>query len=374
MSIKKSSKTWAGASLAAGALVGRAALRRLRQGNLVDQVVFITGGSRGLGFLLAREFAREGCRVAICARDGAELERARQRLAHDGFEALTLVCDVTDRDQAEWAAQEVTDTFGGIDILVTNAGALTVGPLHAMTDEDFQFSMNVILWGTVYPTLAVMPQMRRRGSGRIVHITSVGGKVSIPHMLPYSTAKFAAVGFSEGLRAELQRDGIQVVTIAPGLMRTGSYLNAIYKGRPEAEYRLGSVFGNLPVVSMDAERAARQVVKATKRGEAGRVLGVPAHVLALMHGLFPGLTADLAGLVNRLLPWALYPTPPYRGLDLEAEVDSTLHRIATAWGQSAGRRFNQYPGPMHTAPAVEGYPADEAVNGHPPRGWEVERG
>lgn len=100
--------------------------------------------------------------------------------------------------------------------------------------------------------------MRARRRGRIVNITSIGGKVGMPHLLPYTCAKFATVGLSEGLRAELGREGIRVTTIVPGLMRTGSHLKAMFRGQHEQEFTWFSLGASLPLVSMGAERAARQ--------------------------------------------------------------------------------------------------------------------
>ena len=123
-------------------------------------------------------------------------------------------------------------------------------------------------WGMLYPTLALLPEMRARRSGRIVNITSIGGKLGIPHLLPYSASKFAAVGFSQGLRAELAGDGIKVVTVCPGLMRTGSPRNAIFRGQHRSEYAWFSISDALPGLSISAESAARRIVAACRRGDA----------------------------------------------------------------------------------------------------------
>jgi short-subunit dehydrogenase len=328
-------------------LVGREVARRLGEADLRGQVALITGGSRGLGLLLARELGREGCRLAICARDESELARARDDLERRGAEVLTVTCDLADRVQAEHLVEEATRHFGQVDVLVNNAGIIQVGPLQTMTLEDFEEALGVMFWGAVYPTLAVLPQMRQRRSGRIVNITSIGGKVSVPHLVPYNCAKFAAVAFSEGLRAELGRDGIVVTTIVPGLMRTGSHLNAYAKGEQEAEYGRFALAATLPLVSMDAERAARQIVQATKRGEPERILSIPANLMARFHGLFPGATAQLFDLVNRL---ALPPpdgsgAAKARGMEIQERIGSPLLDRLTTLGRSAARRFNQHPGP-----------------------------
>ena len=114
------------------------------------------------------------------------------------------------------------------------------------TVADFEDAMGTMFWGMVYTTLAALPQMTERGAGRIVNITSIGGKVAVPHLLPYCCAKFAAVGFSEGIRAELAKDHIKVTTVVPGLLRTGSHANAVFKGDHHKEYGWFSLAATRP--------------------------------------------------------------------------------------------------------------------------------
>lgn len=298
------SKNWLMlAAAGAGALVvTRSLVRRMRELSFRSRVVLITGGSRGLGLVLARELVLEGAQLAICARDMDELERARIDLEGRGAQVLALPCDVTDREQVDEMVRSVHDRFGRIDVLINNAGVIEVGPMEVMTVEDYEEAMKSHFYAPLYTVLAVLPEMRRRGEGRIVNISSIGGKISVPHLLPYSASKFALVGFSEGLRAELAKDGIVVTTVCPGLMRTGSPRNATFKGQHHAEYAWFSISDALPVTSMSAQRAARQIISAVKRGDAEIVLSIQAKIAALFHGVFPGLTADLLGAINTLLP------------------------------------------------------------------------
>lgn len=291
------------AGVSAGALLAVRALKRRQHAcSFRNRVIIITGGSRGLGLVLAREFAREGARLVICARDESELDRARKDLEERGATVLAVPCDVTVRSQAEELARFALERFGEIDALVNNAGVIEVGPFEVMTLEDYEQAMNTHFWGPLYTTLAVLPEMRKRQQGRIINIASIGGKISVPHLLPYSASKFALVGLSEGLRAELAKNNITVTTVCPGLMRTGSPRNAIFKGKHKAEYAWFSISDALPLISMDAERAARQIIEASRRGDAEIILSIPAKIAVLFHGLFPGLTADLMGAVNSFLP------------------------------------------------------------------------
>lgn len=330
---------------AAGLGVGLAArqwYRRQREANLKNQAVLITGGSRGLGLALAHEFARAGCRLAICALDNTELERARLTLEKQGATVLTVQCDVSDQTQVNAMIETVSGHYGGLDILVNNAGIITAGPLENMELQDFEEAMQVMFWGTVYASLAVLPQMRQRRSGRIVNISSIGGKVAVPHLLPYSSAKFAIVGFSSGLRAEVAKDGINVTTVCPGLMRTGSYVNINVKGQHEKEFALFSLLDNLPGSSISVESAARQIVQATQRGAAEIVLSIPAKLQAFANGVFPGVIANALGLVSRFLPQAPENgTTAMRGKEIQEQMNSPLFDGLTSLGTTAGKRFNQ---------------------------------
>jgi short-subunit dehydrogenase len=325
-----------GAALAARSVLGKMRRHRLRE--LRGQAVLITGGSRGLGLALAEEFARLGSRVAICARDEQELSRARFHLEKIGTEVCAVACDVTKPDEVERMIGTVRQQFGSIDMLVNNAGIISVGPLLSQTREDFQEAMDVLFWGTVNPTLAALPHMLSQGRGRIVNITSMGGKVSIPHLVPYSCAKFAAVGFSEGLHAELKRFGIHVLTVVPGLMRTGSHLNAQFKGRHQSEFGWFALSGTNPLISVSAQRAARKIVHAACFRRTELVIGWQAKLLAEIHGLAPGLTQQALALVNRLLPDADGSTEKKPGRESQSVVTRSP---LTALGKRAARRYNQ---------------------------------
>jgi NAD(P)-dependent dehydrogenase (short-subunit alcohol dehydrogenase family) len=291
------------AAAGAGALaIARALYRRSKEYDLKGKCVLITGGSRGLGLVLAREFADEGARVAICARDNQELERARRDLEARGAQVFAFPCDVTDRTQVAELIEVVTRRFGRIDVLVNNAGVIQVGPLEVMTLEDFEQAMAIHFWGPLYTTLAVLPQMRARREGRIVNVSSIGGKIAVPHLVPYSASKFALAGLSDGLRAELAKDNVVVTTVIPGLMRTGSPRNATFKGRHRDEYAWFSISDALPVTSIQAERAARQIVAACRRGQAELIITTQAALAVKFRALFPEATADILALANRLLP------------------------------------------------------------------------
>jgi NAD(P)-dependent dehydrogenase (short-subunit alcohol dehydrogenase family) len=327
------------ALVVAGGLAWLAARRRRPRFDLTGRAVLITGGSRGLGLVLAREFARHGALLALAARDVGALERARDELTARGTRVLALPCDVRDRAQVDALVRRVEEHYGRLDVLVNNAGTIIVGPLEHMTLGDFEDAMATNVWAAVYAVLAALPGMRRRRDGRIVNIASIGGKVSVPHLLPYSASKFALVGFSQGLRAELAKDGVVVTTVCPGLMRTGSPRHALFKGRHRAEYAWFSIGDSSRVSSMSAEAAARRIVTACLRGEAEVVLSPQAKALSVFHGLFPGLTADILGVVNRLLPGpGGIGTATARGRESQSALSPSW---LTALGDQAAARNNE---------------------------------
>ncbi len=307
-----------GASVGGAMTVARTVLRSSRALDLAGKTVVVTGGSRGLGLALARGLVARGARVAICARDGAELERAKADLERLGGEVFAAPCDVTDRDAVLRFIASVEDDFGSIDVLINNAGIIQVGPVELMTEDDFARAMNVNLFGPLHGIYAVLPGMRRRKAGRIVNIASIGGKVAVPHLAPYSTSKFALVGLSAALRAELVGDSIYVTTVCPGLMRTGSPRHAWFKGHVKAEYAWFSIGDSNSATSVSAESAAEQIIDALAHGDAELVISPQAKLMSTLHGLAPNLVQEMLSLVARVMPGATRSKSEVEGKDAES--------------------------------------------------------
>lgn len=291
-------------ALGAGMYVLKSTVSHFLEYDIKDKTVLITGGSRGLGLVMAREFAREGSRIVLCARDEQELDQARLDLEKLGAEVIAIPCDITNKQDVTAMVSTINSRFGAVDVLVNNAGVIQVGPIEVMTHEDFELALQAHFWGPLNTIMAVLPAMMQQRSGRIVNISSIGGKVSVPHLVPYSASKFALVGLSKGLRAELMKDGIKVTTVCPGLMRTGSPRNADFKGQHQFEYAWFSISDALPLLTVSAENAARQIVRACKRGDAELVISVPAKIAVLLDALFPEAMSKVLALANQLLPKA----------------------------------------------------------------------
>ena len=294
----------AGLAAGVGAALVATRLSRARLAiSFEGRVVVITGGSRGLGLVLARLFVDEGARVVLLARDRDELDRARVELEACGRgEVMTLRCDVRRRAEVRAAVDTVLDTWRTVDVLINNAGVIQVGPLEHMDHEDFENAMATHFWGPLHLILEVTPVMRHRRFGRIVNISSIGGRVAVPHLAPYSASKFALTGLSDAIRAELDPYGIRVTTVAPGLMRTGSPINAQFKGQHEAEYAWFKVASSLPGLTIGAERAARRIVEACRYGDPSLIITPQAKMLAAANAAVPNTIARAMMLVTRALP------------------------------------------------------------------------
>jgi NAD(P)-dependent dehydrogenase (short-subunit alcohol dehydrogenase family) len=318
---------------AAAVLAANRAWRRRYAIEFSGRTIAITGGSRGFGLVLARRFAAEGANVCLLARDQEELRRAKdQVLAAGAATVMTVPCDIRSRGSVEDAIQAILGEYSAIDALINNAGVIQMGPLEHMTTEDFEEAMAAHFWGPLYLTQACVPAMKRRGFGRIVNITSIGGRVAVPHLAPYCASKFALVGFSDSIRTELARYGIRVTTVSPGLMRTGSPINAQMKGRHDSEFAWFAIADALPGLSISAERAAMKVVEACRHGDLELTIGLPAKIATLASALAPGVVAELMSVMARLLPG---PTD-----DRAGDVSKRGREIESRWAPSVLTTFS----------------------------------
>ncbi len=272
-----------------------------------DKVVLITGGSRGLGLALARHLRAEGASLALLARDPAELERARQDLlaietpggGSDPGEVLTVPCDLTRPEDIPEAVHHVVRHFGALDVVINDAGIIQAGPLQNMTVEDFERTMQLNFWAAFHVNRAARPHLHGERGARIVNIASIGGRIAVPHLAPYSASKFALVGYSSALATELARENIRVTTVSPGLMRTGSHVNAEFKGQHAKEFDWFATSNSFPLGSTSAESAARQIVEACRRGQAVLSFPLSTRAAEIAQAVFPNTTARVLDFVNR---------------------------------------------------------------------------
>src|SRR5699024_2563613 len=218
----------------------------------------------------------------------------------------------------------IKNEIGSIDILINNAGIIQVGPQGTMNREDYEEAMNTHFWGPFNLINEVLPDMKRKNSGNIVNIGSIGSKVSFPHLLPYNASKYALAGLSEGLTAELQKNNINVTTVYPGLMRTGSRRNSDVKGQHTKEYGWFKIADSIPFLSMTADEAAEKIIGALKKGSPTLTLSVPAKLAVAAHGIAAGVSITAFNIINAMLPKKRGGEVTRKGYESESRVSSSF--------------------------------------------------
>jgi len=190
--------------------------------------------------------------------------------------------------------------------------------------EDYEQAMRTNFWASLYTMLSSIPYFKAQQGGRIVNITSIGGKVAVPHLLPYSASKFALVGLSEGLHTELKKHNILVTTVVPGLMRTGSTGHITVKGNHKAEYAWFKTSASSALLSVKPETAADRIIEALEYGRPEVTISLTARLATILQGIAPGFVSALLDVAERLMPDAV---PGGDVAKTGAESESRLSRI-----------------------------------------------
>ena len=325
------------AALAAAAIAGSRAAAHRRRWTFAGRTAIVTGGARGLGLALARQLGAAGAHVVLLARTESDLMRARQDLAGRGVPVDIYKCDVTDPANVRAVVDRVRGEVGRIDVLINNAGVIQMTPFEHAEDADFEQSLQTHFWGPLHLIRACLPHMPR--GGRIVNISSIGGRVAVPHLLPYCVGKFALSGLSDGLQAELAKDGIGVTTVTPNLMRTGSHRNVIVRGRHRAEARWFALAGATSLTSMSVDRAARQILDACREGRPRLTPGWQARLLEILNVLAPQVVARAMAATARLaLPGA---TSDPAGARPRVSRNLDLGWLSALFPSGAAAEYNQ---------------------------------
>ncbi|HVJ93607.1 MAG TPA: SDR family NAD(P)-dependent oxidoreductase [Labilithrix sp.] len=322
--------------------------QRRRAVRLRGATAIVCGASRGLGRSIALELARRGVtKIGICSRREHDLDSVAAALVKEGVSVCAESCDLSKREDVDRFIGSACARLGPIDVLVTNASTISVGPSAILSKEDFDEAMASIFYTALNPTFAVLPNMRRRGSGTIAMVTSIGGRIGVPHLAPYCAAKFATMGLAESLRAELAADGVHVLTVVPGLMRTGSHVHAQFKGDCEREYAWFGASATAPLISIDADRAARRIVSAIARGDVEVTFTPEARVAPLVREIAPNLFAETMALVARFLPRPPSAPPETlerrEGLDIERTSELPAVQAVRERGNRIAERHAQIP-------------------------------
>lgn len=201
----------------------------------MQPTVLITGASQGIGRSTAFLFAQHGYRVVLAARSHDRLEIVAQALHAANYAAIAVPTDMRDPVQVQTLVEKAIDAYGAIDVLVNNAGIYISGPAEEFSLDDWHQTIDTNLWGYIHTIQALLPHLVARRSGTIVNVCSVGGKVPLPYLAPYTTSKYAVTGLTESLHTELAPKGIHVAGIYPNIIRSDFLERAIFRGKNETD-------------------------------------------------------------------------------------------------------------------------------------------
>ncbi len=258
--------------------------------DLTGSRAIVTGASSGIGRAVAAELAAAGAKVAVASRSEEKLKQLAAEFA--GHEILPVPTDVTRPEDRERLVNAVVDAWGGLDVLVNNAGVASWGHFATSTEEINRAVLEVNFFAPVELTRLAMPHLTNGCQPAIVNVTSMCGRRGMPAWPEYSASKFALVGLSEAWRGEFARFGVDVVTIVPGLTKTGLNDHLLRKeGRADLPFESG----------MDPAEVARRIVAALRAGKTEVVLGAEAKKVLLVNKLAPRfLNRRIARAVTKL--------------------------------------------------------------------------
>ena len=248
---------------------------------LSGKVVVVTGASMGIGEAIAKLFADHGASVVMLSRDAGRVEAARGRVGHSE-RTLAMACDVRHREDVDRAVGLTLHHFQKIDVWVNNAG-------HGLLDSVAQVDMaacremfDTNFFGAIGAMQAVIPVMRQQGGGTIINISSVAGHIPIPFHAAYSATKFALNAMGKAAGVELRKDGIHVLTVCPGYVRT-AFSDNVVRGNNVKRVRPESVKG------ITAERVARATLRGYLKRKREVIVPWTMYVPQKIYQIFPGL-------------------------------------------------------------------------------------
>ena len=268
---------------------------------LGGKVVLVTGAARGMGKLEAINFGREGCRVVISDVDGAELQKTSDEMNGLGLKAYPYLLNVSDRAACFELAEKVGRDVGAIDVLVNNAGVVECGDFLEMSEFSIRRMMEVNYLGQAWMMQAFVPDMVRRRSGHVVNICSSAGKVGVARLAAYCATKFAGIGLTDSVRAELRKSGVNFTIVNPGFVNTG-----MFEGT------------RVPTITswQDPQKIADEVVTAVKKDR--REIFIPrfaVHMAAFARGLGIPRLSDFANTLlggnKSMNAWRKDPARPF---------------------------------------------------------------
>jgi len=268
-------------------------------GAFVGRVVLITGASSGIGRAAARAYATQGAHLVLAARREELLREVVREVEGLGSRAIAVRCDITQAEDVARLMREAETHFGGVDILINNAGIGLFGPVEALAEEQLRQVFELNFFALVRVTRAALPLLRKRPGGQIVNVSSVLGHRGLPLLGGYCAAKAAVNTLTESLRAELASEGISVLLVSPGFTET-----EFRQTRLNAE---GWQQSSPPLKQMSADEVAAAMVKASRRQRRDTILTLPGRAMVLANRFVPGLFDRVA---RRMIGKMVRPPKP----------------------------------------------------------------
>lgn len=252
------------------------------------KVAVVTGAASGIGRALALELHRQGCRLALSDVNEQGLVETKLLVENNGGTVHTQRVDVSQRDQMTAWADTVAQHYGGVDIVINNAGVTVVDTVEHISFEDLEWIMNINFWGVVHGTKLFLPYLRQSQDAYLANISSIFGIISVPTQAAYNATKFAVRGFTEALRQELHGSSISVTCVHPGGIKTPIARNARHYHRPGKTANQEKTIRQFETLARTTpEQAAQIIVRGMLHKKAKVLVGLDAHLLDWMQRLFP---------------------------------------------------------------------------------------
>jgi short-subunit dehydrogenase len=255
--------------------------------DLAGKIVVVTGASMGIGEAIAKIFADHGASLVMLSRDAARVEAARSRVGHPE-RTLAMACDVRHREEIDRAIGLTMHHFKRIDVWVNNAGHGLLDSVAEMDSAAFREMFDTNFFGAVAGMQAVIPIMRQQGGGTIINISSVAGHIPLPFHAGYSATKFAMNAIGKAAGVELKKDGIHVLTVCPGYVRT-NFSDNVVRGNERKRVRPESVKG------ISAERVARATLQGYLKNKREVIVPWTMQIPVRIYQHFPGLVERAMG-------------------------------------------------------------------------------
>jgi len=286
-----------------GGLAGYFAFKRKkRQFTYQGKVVLVTGGARGLGYIMARQLVEEGAKVIICARDADQLDKAYVLLRNHGEVTYPYVCDITEKENIVQLAYFIKKRFGRLDVLINNTGTITINPIEQLPLNNYKKFIESHLWGPMQLVRVLIPLLSKSREAKIVNIFSVGGKISLAKSQPYDVNEIVHAVFYDNISRVITGKNIKLTAIYPEFKDQDLPVNLKLKGHSEQELAWSKFNESRPLISLYAENVGKQILKTAQIGKKTLTLPFPRELARIVNNINTELNLTLCQLVDHLVP------------------------------------------------------------------------